>query len=70
MLDSNTIRSIQKSGFSRRTGAGIPIFEPRKKFPMVGKTAQKVSNGWKNRAKSFQWLEKPRKKFPMVGKTA
>jgi len=26
-------------------------------FPMIGKNAQKVSNDWKNRKKSFQWLE-------------
>ncbi|NCC60094.1 MAG: hypothetical protein EOM12_03965 [Verrucomicrobiae bacterium] len=27
------------------------------KFPMIGKMARNISNGWKNRPKSFQWLE-------------
>ncbi|MDD4737038.1 MAG: hypothetical protein PHP44_13145 [Kiritimatiellae bacterium] len=35
---------------------------------MIGKTAEFFSNGWKNRRKSFQRLEKSGKKFPMVGK--
>ncbi|NCC52823.1 MAG: hypothetical protein EOM20_16630 [Spartobacteria bacterium] len=42
--------------------------KPPKKFPIIGKIAQKVSNGWKNRPKSFQWLEKWLKFFPMIGK--
>ncbi|MDD4736201.1 MAG: hypothetical protein PHP44_08850 [Kiritimatiellae bacterium] len=29
-----------------------------KKFPMIGKNGEKVSNGWKSGLKSFQWLEK------------
>ena len=36
---------------------------------MVGKTPEKVSNGWKRVWKSFQWLENGFKKFPMIGKT-
>ncbi|MDD4736735.1 MAG: hypothetical protein PHP44_11595 [Kiritimatiellae bacterium] len=44
--------------------------KPLRKFPMVGKTAQKVSNGLKNRSESFQWFEKPLRKFPRVGKTS
>jgi len=35
---------------------------------MIGKTTEKVSNGWKNEQKSFQRLEKHSKKFPMIGK--
>ncbi|MDD4735709.1 MAG: hypothetical protein PHP44_06355 [Kiritimatiellae bacterium] len=38
------------------------------KLPMIGKTHGIVSNDWKNRLKSFQWLEKMMKKFPLIGK--
>jgi hypothetical protein len=33
-------------------------FQPLETFPMIGKTATKVSNDWKNERKSFQRLEK------------
>ncbi|MDD2237215.1 MAG: hypothetical protein PHG65_08435, partial [Kiritimatiellae bacterium] len=32
------------------------------------RVSEKVSNDWKKRLKSFQWLEKTSEKFPMVGK--
>ncbi|MDD4737118.1 MAG: hypothetical protein PHP44_13555 [Kiritimatiellae bacterium] len=34
------------------------------------RVSEKVSNDWKKRLKSFQWLEKTSEKFPMVGKNA
>jgi len=37
-------------------------------IPTHKKPSPGVSNHWKNRAKSFQWLEKRLKIFPMVGK--
>jgi hypothetical protein len=37
-------------------------------FPIIGHFSMNFSNGWRNRERFFQWLEKFRALFPMVGK--